>query len=65
MVQRLGGRPHWGKMHTCSAAYLHSVYPQLERWLAVRAQLDPAGVFLNDYLRNQFNIRAAVPETAS
>jgi FAD/FMN-containing dehydrogenase len=27
------------------------VYPELDRFLAVRAELDPHGLFLNDYFR--------------
>lgn len=46
-----GGRPHWGKMHTRDAAYLRGVYPKMQDFLDVRRQLDPLGVFLNDYLR--------------
>jgi FAD/FMN-containing dehydrogenase len=45
------GRPHWGKMHTHVAAELRALYPQWERFQAVRRRLDPAGRFLNDHLR--------------
>ncbi|SDU58295.1 D-arabinono-1,4-lactone oxidase [Gordonia westfalica] len=47
----LGGRPHWGKMHTRDAEYLRSVYPRFDEFLAVRDRYDPARVFANDYLR--------------
>ena len=49
-----GGRPHWGKMHTRAAADLAALYPMWERFQDVRRRLDPAGVFLNDYLRTLF-----------
>lgn len=44
------GRPHWGKMHFQSAATLASRYPEWEAFASARAELDPAGVFRNDYL---------------
>ena len=44
------GRPHWGKMHFQSAATLASRYPEWEAFASTRAELDPAGVFRNDYL---------------
>ena len=46
-----GGRPHWGKIHFCSAAQLRAFYPQWDNFWALRRRLDPRGVFLNDYLR--------------
>jgi L-gulonolactone oxidase len=44
-----GGRPHWGKRHFQSAATLAPRYPGWERFAAVRARLDPGGLFSNDY----------------
>jgi L-gulonolactone oxidase len=46
-----GGRPHWGKRHYQSAATLAPRYPGWDRFQAVRARLDPRGVFTNDYTR--------------
>jgi FAD-linked oxidoreductase len=43
------GRPHWGKRHFQAAATLAPRYPEWDRFQAVRARLDPAGVFENDY----------------
>ena len=45
------GRPHWGKMHSLGKKELFSKYPKLPDFLAVRAELDPHGMFLNDYLK--------------
>jgi FAD-linked oxidoreductase len=45
------GRPHWGKRHYQSAATLRERYPEWDRFQAVRARLDPDGVFANDYTR--------------
>ena len=44
-----GGRPHWGKRHFQSAATLAPRYPGWERFAAVRARLDPGGLFSNAY----------------
>jgi FAD-linked oxidoreductase len=49
-----GGRPHWGKMHTRSASYLHSVYPRFADFLSIRDSLDPARRFVNPYLQQVF-----------
>ena len=48
------GRPHWGKHHTRSSTDLADLYPEWERFQAVRRALDPDGVFLNDYLEAVF-----------
>lgn len=45
----LGGRPHWGKRHFQTAATLRPRYPAWERFQAIRARLDPQGVFANPY----------------
>ncbi len=62
---RYGGRPHWGKHHTRDAAYLAAHYPRWADFQRVRAQMDPNGVFLNDYLRGLFGVDAVVSEGAS
>lgn len=49
-----GGRPHWGKWHTLLAADLAQLYPDWDRFQAVRRRLDPAGLFLNEHLRGIF-----------
>jgi L-gulono-1,4-lactone dehydrogenase len=49
IMDSYGGRPHWGKRHFQTAATLAPRYPDWDRFQAVRARLDPAGVFGNDY----------------
>lgn len=49
IMSGLGGRPHWGKVHYQSAATLAPRYPQWDRFRAVRAKLDPDGLFANPY----------------
>jgi len=57
-VDRLLGefdaRVHWGKLHFLTAAQLRDRYPESERFIAIRRQLDPGGMFLNDHLRPLF-----------
>ena len=46
----VGGRPHWGKMHSLDASVLRERYPRFEDFTALRASVDPSGKFLNPYL---------------
>jgi L-gulono-1,4-lactone dehydrogenase len=50
IMNRFGGRPHWGKRHFQTAATLAERYPGWEHFRAARARLDPGGHFRNDYL---------------
>lgn len=50
IMTRLGGRPHWGKLHTRDAAYLAGVYPRFADFRALRDRLDPDRLFTNAYL---------------
>lgn len=45
-----GGRPHWGKLHSLAAPDLAALYPDFERFTALRRALDPDGVFLTPAL---------------
>jgi FAD-linked oxidoreductase len=50
VLTAVGGRPHWGKLHTRDAAYLRGVYPEFSQFTALRDTLDPARRFANPYL---------------
>jgi hypothetical protein len=57
LFKRYGGIPHYGKIHTCYYDCMINVLG--ERWLrfmAIRQQLDPHGMFLNQHLRLLFNL---------
>jgi FAD-linked oxidoreductase len=62
IFKRYSGRPHWGKMHTRTAAELAELYPHWHDFRRIRAALDPQGVFLNNYLRSFFDADSSVPE---
>jgi FAD-linked oxidoreductase len=49
VMDRLDGRPHWGKRHFQTAAGLRPSYPDWDAFQAVRAQLDPDGLFANEW----------------
>jgi FAD-linked oxidoreductase len=51
VMTSVGGRPHWGKMHTRDADYLGGAYPRMADFVALRDQLDPDRRFGNAYLR--------------
>jgi L-gulonolactone oxidase len=51
IMRSLGGRPHWAKAHGLVHEDLARLYPHLDDFLDVRQQLDPSGLFLNEYLR--------------
>ncbi|WP_433274970.1 D-arabinono-1,4-lactone oxidase [Actinosynnema sp. CS-041913] len=46
----VGGRPHWGKLHSLTAETLAPAYPRFADFRKLRAELDPTGKFTNDYL---------------
>ncbi len=65
ILQAHDGRPHWGKMHTMDAARFAARYPHWHDFRRVRAQLDPNGIFLNDYLRRLLDADGPVPPASA
>ena len=65
IFRRYDGRPHWGKMHTRTAEELAALYPHWQDFRRVRATLDPAGLFLNSYLRALFDTDSAAEHASS
>jgi FAD/FMN-containing dehydrogenase len=47
-------RVHWGKLHFLTRERLEALYPRAGDFIAIRRELDPDGVFLNDHLRPLF-----------
>jgi FAD-linked oxidoreductase len=54
IMTAVGGRPHWGKLHTRDAGYLESVYPRFADFQRLRAELDPEHRFANPYTTRVF-----------
>ena len=54
IMHALGGRPHWGKEHNITPEQVSAVFPMADRFLTLRGQLDPEGVFDNACLRRAF-----------
>ncbi|MHB8690719.1 MAG: D-arabinono-1,4-lactone oxidase [Solirubrobacteraceae bacterium] len=44
-LAKLGVRPHWGQVNALERTEVAARYPGLRKWEAIRAQLDPEGVF--------------------
>jgi L-gulonolactone oxidase len=49
IMNKYGGRPHWGKRHFQTASTLAERYPRWADFLAARDQLDPGHAFTNEY----------------
>jgi L-gulonolactone oxidase len=50
IMDDVGGRPHWGKLHFQTAATLRDRYPRFADFVALRDRLDPDRRFANPYL---------------
>ncbi|KAF8331938.1 D-arabinono-1,4-lactone oxidase-domain-containing protein [Cantharellus anzutake] len=46
-----GGRPHWAKTHDFSPVDLHQLYPMFGEFLNVVKEVDPEGMFRNEYVK--------------
>lgn len=56
IFQKYQGRPHWGKWNSFSHQQSAEAYPKWNEFLALRAEYDPNGRFLNPYLKDLFGI---------
>lgn len=54
VFRRHEARPHWAKRHKMVGHELEKLYPKWESFLELRDRLDPAGKFLNSYLKKIF-----------
>ncbi|XP_067844613.1 L-gulonolactone oxidase-like isoform X1 [Heptranchias perlo] len=54
IMKRNGGRPHWAKAHSCVRQDFEKMYPAFHKFCSIREQLDPSGMFLNNYLEKAF-----------
>jgi FAD-linked oxidoreductase len=54
MMMERDGRPHWGKAQRFEPDYLRRVYPEMERFDAIRREIDPGGTMENAFIRRVF-----------
>jgi FAD/FMN-containing dehydrogenase len=54
LLGEFDARVHFGKLHYLTREELHARYPRAADFIALRRELDPDGVFLNDHLRPLF-----------
>lgn len=53
IVKHHDGVPHWGKVNDHvynKPEFIKKHYPQVDKWRAIRAELDPKGTFLSDFI---------------
>jgi FAD/FMN-containing dehydrogenase len=48
-LRPFAARPHWGKLHFMTRERLEELFPRFDRFVELRRELDPDGVFLNDH----------------
>ncbi len=65
ILQAGGGRPHWAKRHSLTAADVHRMYPRAADFLRVRETVDPGQKFVNDHMAELFAIGAATRAKAA
>ena len=53
-TRKFGARVHWGKHFKLTPDEVKELYPKLEDFARARAELDPKGVFLNEFLQKTF-----------
>lgn len=54
IFRRAGGRPHWGKVHSLGVQQLRELYPDFDRFLALRRELDPDNRLINAHTATLF-----------
>lgn len=54
LLERYGGRPHWGKVNRYNASNIDKIYPQAQKFNEIRKIHDPNNIFLTSYFKNIF-----------
>ena len=52
----LGGKPHWGKTFNTQTNFRRLYGENMQKFNAIREQMDPNGMFLNDFTRRVFAV---------
>ncbi|MBY4129160.1 FAD-binding protein [Rhodococcus fascians] len=50
ICRSVGGRPHWGKLHSLGGTELRGTYEHFDDFVRIRDSMDPHRLFGNDYL---------------
>jgi FAD/FMN-containing dehydrogenase len=50
----IGGRPHWGKTYDTEIDFGEVYGENMQKFNTIRKQMDPQGLFLNDFTRRVF-----------
>ncbi|KAL3682820.1 hypothetical protein R1sor_000842 [Riccia sorocarpa] len=59
LLFKYNARPHWGKNRVVGFATTKNLYPDLPRFIKVKNQLDPQGLFSNDWTDKVLNVDGA------
>ncbi|KAI0789166.1 L-gulonolactone D-arabinono-1,4-lactone oxidase [Abortiporus biennis] len=51
ILSKHGGRPHWAKAHRLRPEDLRKLYPRFDDFIAVLEDVDPKGIFRNEYVQ--------------
>lgn len=51
IISRHGGRPHWAKAHHLRPDALRKLYPRFDDFVRVLGEVDPEGMFRNEYVQ--------------
>jgi L-gulonolactone oxidase len=54
----LGGRPHWGKTFNTDIDFARLYGENMEKFKRIRREMDPKGIFLNDFTRKALGLHA-------
>ncbi|HJF33736.1 MAG TPA: FAD-binding protein [Sporosarcina psychrophila] len=55
LMGKYSGRPHFGKVNDLTNDKLQKLYPNVQRFMEIREQYDPNGVFMTKYLKSIFS----------
>jgi FAD-linked oxidoreductase len=58
IFRKHGGRPHWGKMHSLSAADFSAIYPRWRDAMDVRREMDPENRFVSPFIARILGVDA-------
>ncbi|SEW45754.1 L-gulonolactone oxidase [Chitinophaga sp. YR573] len=54
VMKKYDARPNWGKLSDLSKTVLEKIYPRMNDFRELRKNIDPDGLFLNEFIKNVF-----------